>query len=101
VKRDARDREFSRMIRERDWYTCQRCGAMHKTNSQGLHCAHMFSRGKLGTRWDPENAVALCYGCHRYLDTHPDLKREFFLARLGVERFEALELRSNRTKVSR
>jgi hypothetical protein len=55
----------------------------------------MFSRGKRSTRFDMNNACALCYGCHRYLDTHPDLKREFFRARLGDEAFEALELRSN------
>lgn len=97
MKRDAADRRFSLMIRERDGFTCQRCFHTHLPNSQGLHCAHMFSRGKLATRFDPENACALCYGCHRWLDTHPDLKRLFFLERLGEERFMDLERRSNQT----
>lgn len=83
------------MIRDRDFCTCQRCGAVHPSNSRGLHCAHMFGRGKYATRFDPENACALCYGCHRYLDTHPHEKREFFRKRLGDEAFEALEVRSN------
>ena len=96
VKRDARDRAFSKAVRERDGYRCQRCGGgQYLTSSRGLHSAHMFSRGKLATRWDMENACALCYGCHQYLDTHPDLKREFFRLRLGDDVFEALELRSN------
>lgn len=86
------------MIRERDLFICQRCGVQHHPKSQGLHSAHMFSRGKPRTRLDPLNACALCYGCHRWLDTHPDLKREFFIERLGIEVFEALELRSNKSK---
>ena len=86
------------MIRQRDDWTCQRCHTGYLEKSQGLHSAHMFSRGKLSTRFDPANACALCYGCHRYLDGHPDLKREFFRLRLGDEEFAALELRSNRRK---
>ena len=100
MKRDAKDAKFSKMIRERDGYRCQRCKMQHVPNSQGLHSAHMFSRGKLRTRFDPENACALCYGCHRYLDQHPDEKRMFFRLRLGDEAFEALERRSNGTKIT-
>jgi hypothetical protein len=55
----------------------------------------MFGRGKPNTRFDPDNACALCYGCHRWLDTHPDLKREFFLEWLGPKAFDLLEVRSN------
>ena len=95
MKRDAADARFSLMIRERDRWTCQRCGAVHDSKSQGLHSAHMFSRGKLSTRFDAENACALCYGCHRYLDTHPTEKRVFWIELIGQRRFEALELRSN------
>ena len=100
MKRDANDAKFSDMIRERDQWTCQRCGKIYVPPTRALHSAHMFSRGKPRTRMDPLNACALCYGCHRYLDTHPDLKRKFFRARLGDEVFEALELRSNHTKRS-
>lgn len=98
MKRDSRDARFSKSIRERDAYTCQRCGAVHAPNSRGLHSAHCFSRGKLGTRFDPENACALCYGCHRYLDGRFDEKKAFFRLRLGDARFEALQLRSNQSK---
>lgn len=97
MKRDAEDRRFSKMIRERDRYTCQRCGNVYPPTSRGLHSAHMFSRGKISTRFDPENACALDYGCHRWLDTHPALKEQFFRERLGDERFEALQVRSNRS----
>jgi len=98
VKRDKADREFSLAIRQRDNWTCQRCETVYIEGHRGLHSAHMFSRGKRATRWDPENACSLCYGCHRFLDQHPDLKRTFFRERLGDEAFEALELRSNMLK---
>lgn len=97
MKRSAEDRKFSLMIRERDGWTCQRCGQSYVPPTQALHCAHMFSRGKLSTRFDPENAKALCYGCHRYLDQRPVVKRDWFEMKLGIERFAALEIRANTT----
>ena len=92
------DAAFSHWIRERDDWTCQRCGMGFVPGSVELHCAHIFGRGKPVTRVDPENAVALCWTCHPYLDQHPDEKRIFFRLRLGDEAFEALELRSNGSK---
>lgn len=94
IKRTAADVRFSKMIRERDNYTCQRCGAGHLPNSRGLHSAHCFGRGTGPTRLDPDNALALCYGCHQYLDSHGPEKHEFFRKALGDERFTALEARA-------
>lgn len=89
---------FSDWIRARDDWTCQYCLTFYPEGRRGgLDCAHMFGRGKLNTRFDPENACALCYGHHRWLDTHPDLKREFFIRRLGQKAFDLLELRSNQS----
>ncbi len=87
------DIQFSKMIRDRDGGVCVRCGS--RPHPQGLHCAHIFTRAIKKTRWDPENAVALCYGCHQYLDSHPAAKIEFFEKHLGQERMEALEARAH------
>jgi hypothetical protein len=100
MKRTKADADFSLLIRERDLWTCQRCEHVYPPKHQGYHCAHCFGRGKPATRFDPENACGLCYGCHRWLDTHPDLKEAFFRDRLGDEAYDALRLRSNRTKAS-
>lgn len=100
MKRDKADREWSKAVRERDDYTCVRCETPYPTNSRGLHAAHIMGRGKLATRHDLINGVALCFGCHRWLDTHPDLKAEFFRAYLGDDVYDDLLLRSNRTKAS-
>ena len=89
MKRDVLDDLFSRYIRLLADGTCERC---HKKLglTKGLHCGHFQSRGKLSVRFDRDNARCFCYGCHRYLDQHPAAKAEFFLEKLGKERFEAL-----------
>ena len=88
IKIDALDKLFSRYIRNRD-RCCQRCGS-----SKSLQCCHMHSRRHQNTRFDPDNAVALCFGCHQYLDSHPIEKIEFFQARLGGQGFDLLRARS-------
>ncbi len=95
IRRTAQDIAFSRMIRERDDFTCQRCGSVHLPNSRGLHCAHMFTRRTKATRFDPDNAMALCYGDHQFLDSHPEEKEALFREKLGDEAFDALAARAH------
>ena len=64
IKRTTADHWFSKCVRERAEWRCERCGTHHLPNSMGLHCAHWHSRGAWGTRFDAANAAALCYGCH-------------------------------------
>ena len=94
VKSNAADRRFSKMVRERARYCCQRCKCQHATNSSGLHCAHIFSRRAKATRHDPDNALALCYGCHSWAHRHePEFRAWVREEILGPERFDALEAR--------
>ena len=88
------DRLFSLLIRRRDHYTCQRCLKAYSENSQGLHCAHIFGRRSNSTRYDEANAVALCYGCHVYLDTHPLEKYDWYIRKFGQEAFDRIRIRS-------
>lgn len=64
IKVTAADGWFSKCIRARANWTCQRCGAVHASNSRGLHCSHHHSRRNWGIRFEPLNCEALCYGCH-------------------------------------
>lgn len=82
------DTLFSLYIRARDGM-CQRCGS-----SDRLQCAHGFSRRYLGTRWDEENAWALCAGCHVYWTHRPLEWDETMLLWLGVDRYAALRKRA-------
>jgi hypothetical protein len=95
MKHDKIDAIFSKFIRLLCDFTCMRCHKKYPRNSQGLHCAHYHSRGKMSTRFERDNATALCYGCHSYLDHHPAEKAEFFLNLLGQKRFNKLNKLAN------
>jgi len=88
IKRTAEDIKFSKMIRIRDKWTCQRCGAEKAPNSQGLHCAHGFTRRTKATRFEPSNALALCYGCHQFVDSHAAEKEALFRLRFGNDEYD-------------
>jgi 5-methylcytosine-specific restriction endonuclease McrA len=95
------DTVFSKWIKKRDKYTCQRCGAVHQEKSQGLHCAHFIGRRNEATRFDPENADALDYGCHSYFHQNPDKHKEWKQKQLGDERFLILTTIRKRTIVKK
>ena len=59
----------------------------------GLHCSHYVGRGRYSTRFEPLNAVALCYGCHRFFTSHPIDHTEFFKKRLGEKWENLMELK--------
>lgn len=51
---------FSKAIRQRDG-KCMRCGSI-----SNLQCSHVLPRNYLSIRWEMENAITLCVGCHIY-----------------------------------
>lgn len=94
LKRSLADRLFSDYIRTRDKGTCQRCFTPYELPTSALHCSHFWGRGNKSVRFDPDNAMAACYGCHRWLTANPAAHRDFFLKRLGEKRFDVLGVRA-------
>lgn len=101
IKITTNDRLFSNFIRDRDNWTCQRCGKHYDKNNtsdrQGLHCSHYYSRGKHSVRFEPDNCIALCYGCHN-LWGHGDERdkyEEFMRKKLGQTRWASLLLQAH------
>jgi 5-methylcytosine-specific restriction endonuclease McrA len=99
VKITPADKAFSDYIRTRDKWTCQRCGkvydALVSTQRMALHCSHFKGRGKEATRFEPLNADALCYGCHRYFTAHPDEHYHWQIPRKGQDTVDRIILASN------
>jgi len=54
-----KDKEWAEAVKERDGHRCQYCG---KTTFLNSH--HIFSRSNFLTRWDLDNGITLCSGCH-------------------------------------
>lgn len=73
-------------------WTCERCKCEYDPPTTALHCSHFHGRGNKSTRFNPDNAAALCYGCHRYFTANPHEHSEFFKQRLGEFRFDRLKL---------
>lgn len=101
VKVTAADTAFSWCIRERAGWRCERCGTQYQPPTQALHCSHYHGRGKWSVRFDPDNAIAACYGCHRILGSQPDEHRRLFEARLGPGGYEILLEKANNLSLGR
>ena len=100
IKLRPTDRLFSKYIRKRDDYTCQRCRKTYEPNAKGLECSHYWGRGRENTRFDPLNCIALCTGCHRIWG-HGDGRdeyRDFMLKKLGRKGFDSLDARAHTHK---
>ena len=94
IKLCPADITFSKFIRTRDNWTCQRCGKRYPPPTQALHCSHYLGRGRENTRFDPENCDALCYGCHQHWGSaDKEGYRDFKLKQLGQEKFNLLLVR--------
>ena len=88
------DIEWAKAVKERDHFTCQRCGS-RPLNGRGLHAAHIMSRRYKNTRHDLENGCTLDFGCHSFLHANPHEAIEFFTRFLGgPDKYEALRLRA-------
>lgn len=72
IKITVLDALFSKLVRNRSNWTCERCGTVYPENSAGLQCSHLFGRRSAATRVHSLNAVAHCAGCHSYLTANPD-----------------------------
>ena len=101
LKLKEADRLFSKCIRERAGWKCERCGSQHQEGTQGLHCSHFHGRGKWGVRFDPDNCESICYGCHQYLGSHPIEHEKRIREKLGDTLFEILNERARDTTLGR
>ena len=66
---DARWRVFTR-----DQNECQCC----HDPQYAVQWAHMISRRHLCIRWEADNALSLCAGCHMWFDGYPLLSGDWF-----------------------
>lgn len=95
---------FSHYIRHRDGWKCIRCGKQYHPPTNALHNSHFWSRRYMGARYQEDNCDAICYGCHRFIESDKQKGSwyyEFKLKQLGEERFQMLEIKAKgRSKFS-
>lgn len=84
------DSKFSLWIRARDG-KCRRCLSADKP----LDNSHYWRRDMKGTRFSPENCVALCRDCHTIWERQQNQEyKDFMIAWLGTQKYEDLEKRA-------
>lgn len=67
------DADARRRVFQRD-EVCQRC----HVHERAIQWAHMITRRNLSLRWEVDNALALCGGCHLWFDGNPLLSADWF-----------------------
>lgn len=85
---------FNRYIKARDYgKPCGCCGRpMDWARNQDIDCGHYRSRGAAGhLRYDEDNAAAQSVYCNRNKSGNQAEFRASLIARIGIERVEALE----------
>jgi len=86
------DKLWSHYVRQRTTDTCERCG------KPGNNPHHIIGRRNLSVRWDVENGINLCSGCHtlRTDSAHqsPGFFHEWIIAKRGQQWWEDLKTRS-------
>jgi len=91
------DAIMSLRVRERDNYTCRKCGqnrsAYGRFGEKGhVFHHHIFTKSRLPTRWIPENGVSLCYFCHRWAHSAGEEFREWILSWMDQGEYDQLYL---------
>lgn len=69
---------------------CQKC---HQ--SRDVQWAHIQRRWAMNTRWDRDNALALCQSCHDDVDSDPAVMRAVVEDVYGTGHYEALDKRAH------
>ena len=59
IKRDAADKWFSDVVRQKAGFQCEHCG---KKDGR-MECAHIWGRAAKSVRWSMDNALCLCHYC--------------------------------------
>ncbi len=96
AKSRAADRAFSECVRERANWRCEKCGQQFSESARGsLQCAHIRGRREKSIRYDPLNALALCFSCHQHLDRNPEIKERFVTIYLGKDNLKLLDEKRN------
>ena len=91
IKREACDKWFSDVVRQKADYVCESCGR----NDIGMDCAHIHGRRAKSVRWSLDNAVCLCRVCHMNFTSNPVDFTRWLEEYLGLAHLDILNEKKN------
>jgi len=95
------DKVFSLYIRLRDsmpsgYFKCISCSQIKRFDQ--ADCGHFFGRTHMATRFDEDNTSAECRFCNRFKADHLIGYQTNLIKKIGLGRFELLQVKANSTK---
>lgn len=96
IRKNLTDTLFSNIVRTKANWICERCRCDFSQMKAKFDCSHFHTRGNKRTRWDFDNVLALCRGCHIYFSNYPGEHAQFMKEKLGIGRFNLLMARKER-----
>ena len=92
IKRRSTDILYSKILRKKRNYTCERC---LKREEGGMQVSHFYGRKAETVRFDDENCDCFCAGCHKYFTEMPALYAEWKKKKMGEKAYKILMLRAH------
>jgi hypothetical protein len=89
------DAAWSELVKLRANYQCEVCGKTKNLNSH-----HIWSRIRKSVRWDVQNGVCLCVGCHvgpKSAHKDPMWFADWIRRKRGEDWYNMMTLRANST----
>jgi len=88
---DKLDQLTSQIVRLYEHGKCEHCG------KEATQVHHYFTRSRYSVRWDFDNLLAVCFGCHTFwCHKYFEECRDYLISRIGEESFSKLKLKSNK-----
>lgn len=91
MKLTPADKLWSIAVKDRDSWTCVRCGTSYIEGSRGLNAHHIFTRSRRSTRLMLLNGISLCTGCHSFAHRNPLEFHAFVAELLGADQYAELQ----------
>jgi hypothetical protein len=93
------DTEYSKFLREKRGYRCEKCGYYEAPPTQRIQCSHYLGRSYKAIRFDDDNCDVLCATCHHVLEDAKQYEyREWKIAKLGQEKHDELWRKANNSQ---
>ena len=95
IHRRQSDFLFSKLVRAKRNYTCEKCGKRHEPNSMNLGVSHYRQRSRESVRYDEKNCFIFCsIPCHNYFENNLHEHDKFVEKKLGKKEYNLLLLRA-------
>ena len=95
IKRRQSDILFSKLLRAKRNYQCEKCGKRHEPNSMNLGVSHYRQRSRESVRYDEKNCFIFCsIPCHNYFENNLHEHDKFVEKKLGKKEYNLLLFRA-------